>query len=304
MNKLSATHSIAEEVVYLIKEVILYDKDEKINQIKEVLTHNFLKAEIYLLIKDLIDESLKEKLFDMLWKFLQMTRKGSFLGTDAISLLNILDESLEGADLSQIYIEGAYLVNAKMSNIRLSRSDLIGANLKGADLRGAFIDYAFLSGANFDEANLNRADLTKSFVRSASLVRTKLNNAILSFSNFDQAFLREADLSDSYCLEAYFGEANLKKSNCSSADFENANFIEANLQGVTFQGASLQNANLQGANLQDANLENANLKGTNINKIQGISKDKIKKLISKGAIEISKGRTFNPFTGGFDFGEN
>jgi uncharacterized protein YjbI with pentapeptide repeats len=106
---------------------------------------------------------------------------------------------LEGVDLSEINLQGAYLhrVNLTAANLegaRLQRAILIdvalsGSNLRGADLReavtsGVVFDGADITGARFDRARLQGADF-----RDAILRRVRFSKAVL-----DETIWRDADL--------------------------------------------------------------------------------------------------------------
>ena len=85
----------------------------------------------------------------------------------ATELMNILDQhslwirtvsaegtraNLEGVDLKDAYLEGAFLYLANLEGANLIDANLIDANLKCADLEGANLDRVI--GADYTSANL------------------------------------------------------------------------------------------------------------------------------------------------------
>lgn len=114
---------------------------------------------------------------------------------------------------------GAKLIQADLSGIDLSGTDLSQANLIGADLRRSD-----LSGANLSEACLVEANLRKADLSGANLSGANLNEATLE-------------------------EANLSGANLSGANLSETCLIGANLTGADLSGADLSGAHLDGANL-------------------------------------------------------
>src|SRR5262249_35658285 len=67
-----------------------------------------------------------------------------------------------GADLREAHLEGAYLVEARLTDadmaaVRLDGAYLGGAHLENADLSGAYLEGAYLHKAKMDGASLHGA---------------------------------------------------------------------------------------------------------------------------------------------------
>ncbi len=105
-----------------------------------------------------------------------------------------LRPDLSGVNLSQDYLFEANLSDTNLSGANLSRACLIGADLSRANLRGANLRGAYLSRANLLYANLRQAQLV-----GASLRETNLSNADLFEAQIVGADLALADLTGT-CL--------------------------------------------------------------------------------------------------------
>jgi hypothetical protein len=76
---------------------------------------------------------------------------------------------MEGAILYGAHIEGASLINAKLSLVAGEQASFEGSNLAGADLEGADLSGAQIQGARLDDAVLTLADLTDAYVWRADI---------------------------------------------------------------------------------------------------------------------------------------
>ena len=148
-----------------------------------------------------------------------------------LTLADLGDAELAGANLKGAIFRGANLRGANLRDTNLEKADLADANLVWADLDGAYLDRASLVGANLKSACLDNADLRRADFESADLVLSKLRCAKL------------------------FG-AKLIGANIYGADLNGAYLYRANLEG-----ADLRNADLNGAHLTGANLDAAHLNG-------------------------------------------
>ena len=86
---------------------------------------------------------------------------------------------------------------------------LCGANLSGANLSEADLSGANLSEANLSEADLSGANLSEADLSGANLTEADLSEANLSGANLTGAKLYEADLSGAKLYEADLRWANL-----------------------------------------------------------------------------------------------
>ena len=175
---------------------------------------------------------------------------------------------LSGADLREVFLNGAELVMAK-----LTKADLRGAQLRGADLRGADLSGADLSGADLENADLRwvrpgsypslydhyyaENDLGKahlSVTDSRIVSRTNLAGANLSRANLSGAKLCDTDLSD----------ADLRSTTLRGVDLSNSWLIRSDLSGASLNGFDLSGARLSWARLDGAQLITANLAGADL----------------------------------------
>lgn len=95
---------------------------------------------------------------------------------------------LEGADLREAHLEGAYLNEVNLKGAHLEHAHLEGAELenaifkkaylKDAHLEGAKLMYAKLENASLNGAHLERADLTFAHLEGAELKKAHLKDAI------------------------------------------------------------------------------------------------------------------------------
>ncbi|TDU89191.1 pentapeptide repeat protein [Kribbella voronezhensis] len=135
--------------------------------------------------------------------------------------------SLQGLNLSDLWLPGADLARASLTGSDLSRANLSGASLKEADLSDCIV-----LNANLDEAVLDHANLS-----SAVLVGSSFAGALLTGVNLSYALLRKANLRRTLLAEANLSDADLR-----DADLTDALLIGANLSGARFDGSSLKGA--------------------------------------------------------------
>ena len=101
------------------------------------------------LAKKLTNPSRKKEAVSRLWDLVELARKKQpvYAGSNALTLLNYLNQSLTDIDFTGIYAPGA----------DLSHCCLMGSNFSGADLSGACFSYSMLDRSNFREAQLENA---------------------------------------------------------------------------------------------------------------------------------------------------
>ncbi len=120
-------------------------------------------------------------------------------------LINRLDFTY--AELRDIALKGADLMEINLSNADLRQSNLTGTDLKKADLSNARLNNTNLSYTSFNEADLenaqfvnaildradfSKADLTGSDLRNVSLVKTLVYGAILKNARVHKNFEQDA----------------------------------------------------------------------------------------------------------------
>jgi uncharacterized protein YjbI with pentapeptide repeats len=170
---------------------------------------------------------MKEKL-EIINKLYNTSETVSLLALDELRQCGWLtDGTLKGYTLCNLYLRGANLKNACLTNVDFHQSHLEWADFSFVNLQNAKLTRANFSGANFDQADLKNADLYKTNFRNArNLTPEQLQQA---------KRLWGAIMPDS---ETYDGRYNLP------ADIELARWNNINLQDpqamADFYGVSLQ----------------------------------------------------------------
>lgn len=104
---------------------------------------------------------------------------GTILENRAVREL-LVTRKAKGQSFLGCNLQGAYLVNADLSEINFSKSDLSGANLRNADLQNANLTEAILIGATLEGADLTGACLQAWNIDSTTqLEGTKANYVYL-----------------------------------------------------------------------------------------------------------------------------
>jgi len=134
------------------------------------------------------------------------------------------------ADIGNISIEGANLVNANLHKAKFMQANLQNANLSYAFLEEAKLYYSTLTGVDF---------------RNAYVYKANLNDSKLEGANLEGALFAKAS----------FWSSNLEGANLSGVDFSYANFREANLKKTSFNGSVIYSVNFEKAILEEASFE-------------------------------------------------
>ena len=121
------------------------------------------------------------------------------LNRGGVTVVDLSDCRLQGADLGRVRLHGADLRNAELSRANLkdvgfSGADLNGARLIEADLRDAFFYRADLRGADLSRADLRGADLREADLRNACLDGCRLKDARLEDARLDGASFSQAEM--------------------------------------------------------------------------------------------------------------
>src|SRR6266699_1775759 len=167
---------------------------------------------------------------------------------------------------------------ANLSSADLYAANLNGANLSNTSLYGAFLREADLTGANLSHSNLHNAILIAASLREANLTGANLTVANLSdFSTTDfsihnliGADLTGANLHDAILIGTFLSNANLTGANLSGADFSSAILSNANLTGANLNGANFSGANLSGANLSNTFMGRTVLGNVDLRRVKGL----------------------------------
>jgi len=134
--------------------------------------------------------------------------------------LDLRDASLEGINLIDYNLTGAYLRNAKLSKARLSHTTFIEADLRNADLSKADLSCALCIGADFRRAQLYHIDAMSADFTGADMREACLLCSDLSETDFNNANLEWANLIRARLYRTIFYHANLANAKLSAIVFE------------------------------------------------------------------------------------
>nr|AIF21268.1 putative pentapeptide repeat-containing protein [uncultured marine thaumarchaeote KM3_99_A02] len=197
-----------------------------------------------------------------------------------LSMKDLTENILTGADLRNANLAGADLSNNQLVNTILTGTDLTDANLSGADLSTANIfgiidginvlEKTKLKGANLTNANLTNinligVDISETILKGADLTGVKLERAKANNATWSDVDLSFKNLSKIRLIDASLNRSILAGAELSNAELMGANLSDADLTGAKLIDADLTNANLTGANFHMADLTGANLEGVIIN---------------------------------------
>lgn len=87
-----------------------------------------------------------------------------------LRVMNLLGETLDGADLRSAQLQGANLARASLKGANLAHADLRDAFLRHTDLTDANLRGANLDGAIMEDTALHGADLTDAYVTERTIV--------------------------------------------------------------------------------------------------------------------------------------
>ena len=122
-------------------------------------------------------------------------------------------------------IERLDFTYAELRNLLLKGADLIQIDLSNADLRNSSFNGIDFEKANLQNTWLHETNLTYASLKEANLERAVLQNAILDYANLQNANLSSADLRN----------VSLVKTKLLDADFTNARVNKTFEQDVTQQ---------------------------------------------------------------------
>ena len=122
-------------------------------------------------------------------------------------------------------IERLDFTYAELRNLSLKGADLIQIDLSNADLRNSSFNGIDFEKANLQNTWLHETNLTYASLKEANLEHAVLQNAILDYSNLQNANLSSADLRN----------VSLVKTKLLDADFTNARVNKTFEQDVTQQ---------------------------------------------------------------------
>lgn len=217
----------------------------------------------------------------------------AYLASTDLKTVNFASANLSHADLSNADLRSALfpgnatnlteadLSFANMQNVFMPEATLVNTDLSYADLQGGELSNGNLQGATLAGANLTKATLLRSNLTQATLPGAKLKQANLAETRFDEANLCNVDFTNALILNTRLQGALLvgatlsnldlrtvgfdENTNVSSAIMQNVNLTNCNLKSVTMShtdltGAILDGADLTGAEMSYVNLTNAKLR--------------------------------------------
>ena len=152
---------------------------------------------------------------------------------------------------SQKRPDGAFSLDAKMPEIRVSGLDLAGRDLTGIwlpdgtlpDLHAPRSDW---TAAGIDGLDLTRANLQEVIFTESNLEGTKLVGADLQRARFVRAVITEADFTGARMQLAVMRQVGAIEARFTNADLRGAEV------GGNFSAADFTNADLRGADLREA----------------------------------------------------
>ncbi|MBN1453084.1 MAG: toll/interleukin-1 receptor domain-containing protein [Anaerolineales bacterium] len=115
--------------------------------------------------------------------------------------IDLSSAELTESNLAGVNLHNAYLRDAIIIRVNLTRSILLGADLSRAILTGANLARANLVGANFTSADLDGADLRESSLIGADLTETQLDGVNFSNAAFGRTTLVTLNLSQALNLD-------------------------------------------------------------------------------------------------------
>lgn len=149
--------------------------------------------------------------------------------------------------------------NINLRKLSLRYANLCGAYMDGMDLFEADLEGAWLYGAHLRNANLRKANLKNAWLEGAYMENADLEDANGEGALFTGAHLEGANLRDAHFEKAVFNFAHMEDANLTLAKLREATFRSTHLDRVDFRFADLGQAAFWGAQLNEAFLFNTNL---------------------------------------------
>ena len=246
-------------------------ESKEINKLNETFGALPLFNDQMLAVYNLLKAMISKGSSHQLWKIVYETRckkskDTGYIGCNAITLLQSLNDSFIGATLADTVLTSVELRNQDLSNIDAHNADLTNAKFIKCKM-----EKINLEGCNLQSSSAVDSDFTK-----ANLIKANLENV-----TFVNCVMVEADLE----------QCNLMNSNLEGIDFSNANLINANFENVRLSGCNFKGAKLEGCNFKNSRFYNMDFDISDLNKANIINVNIINKnldeltLISEGKIE-------------------
>ncbi len=144
---------------------------------------------------------------------------------------------------------GELLFELRCTSLKVALKAAVKAhtNLQGADLQEADLQGAYLGGANLQGANLQEATLQGAYLERANLQEVNLFGAFLQRTSLEEVNLQGANLFRASLLCADLQGANLRETNLEETILQGSY-----LQGSDLWGAKFLGVNFLGVDLSDA----------------------------------------------------
>lgn len=156
----------------------------------------------------------------------------------------------------------------------------LGCTMNGANLSNQALEGAYLPGVSLESANLSHARLNMGYLPFAQLERgaaRQVNGTSqpapltqLGSASFINAYMPEAILTGVDAPGASFQGADLHMAELNDGNFFNADFYGADLSMTTAKNAYFNAANLQQSVIRDMNLEGARFINANLGFAHGV----------------------------------
>jgi uncharacterized protein YjbI with pentapeptide repeats len=157
--------------------------------------------------------------------------------------------------LSFIYLNGAWLHKAQLSEATLLEIQLINVTFEEAEMEETSFTDALIFNVNLSNSNLKKADFGTSKLMNVNFSGVDLQAAV-----FNRSLLYDIDFSRAGNLQSVgFSNSQLNKVNLSNVNLQRADFHFAKLSKVNLSTADLRETNFQFAELNEVNLAQANL---------------------------------------------
>ena len=226
------------------------------------------------LIKNTENDSLKEKIFNILWSFMVEHSKKCVKINDEIKNLQ------KALELKQKKIEDLQTkLEAEQEAIETLQKALELEQKKIEDLQKTlepeqkeiekfYSQFKIILQILAYYKDKNQSDWWKDksmrhiWLHGINLAHTVLENAHLQYVR-----LQDSDLCSANLQGVDLHGAKLQGTDLYCAKLQGAKLQSVDLQHANLQGADLRDVNLQGANLQDVKLQGANLQGTDLTNV-------------------------------------
>lgn len=182
---------------------------------------------------------------------------------------------------SEIYLQGIYLKNKKISDANFSKIHFQKAIFDGVYFNKVIFEYAHCEEVKFEsacciEVNFRKAHCERAKFNDAHCIGVNFEKAHCEGAIFQKAHCKNALFVSAHCEEAEFEGAHcegasFREAYCERAVFENAhcekaNFEKAHCKGAFFMGAHCEEARFVGACFEEVDFSVAHCEGVNYGK--------------------------------------